>query len=838
MRRMTTMNTSMAVPRRRPRTERAAATTAAKRAVPRPRRVPAGRHRPGRGRRPRGAALRRRRRSGWPRNSRLRRRRTGGILTAVGRGASSAPTAASPSSGTVGNGQRLGVDVDAHVVPTANLRVHRKKHLGLAKTFNCERCPGLVFGRIYELRRHNATTHGEEAGDTSARRFVCNDCGTAFNRMDALKRHIRRSQESIPCRVRLGLSGPGELQYEEPMAGQATGPVSPPGHHEAHAAQFLAPMPAAYPDGPYSAVADGHTTLGALLNGATRRLPDPSPAAPAFGAQPFEYGRQSPVYEFVAPSPAGSMRTPHYGHGEYGLPGRNGNAPYGPGTPVPASPLDLLAMVSPEPYSIGANGAAAGSAADRTYSPKAEEAVEDPNLAPANEPPANPVDFVPYPLLAAALLPSLPIPAPLKPLSTLYPNIPASLLPPWPVASYLISQFFEFDYVRMAGLHPPTFYDEVATGRVDPSLLLGTLLSGIRMADPEIGLAKARASGPAWERVFASDGGWARELRDECLHRLFSEWEALQRLPNLELDPASPDPVLLARLTNLMFFCHQCRYNAVVLGLASHHARIMEVFNGLFRLMRFGELAVDSVPPDPRNLPEYIRSEMRSRQCVIYILSDPVKADNSGILPVLYPPPPFERDGQGRWTTGWANMRMCSLPEVFLDALPASSTAPELWAGMLEAERTINLPGPPYRVTTSLLPVLSEPSPYTLGELYFRWSLPRDSPLRRSLSRYVGRGCLRGGYIWLQMAMADMWNRFVRCRRYFLARGWRLHAPPEGVTEEERAARRMRAELAEGTAEFFADLHREIAALVEQADGRGLRDLCEREWGRKWRPCL
>ncbi|KAI9006462.1 hypothetical protein DFJ74DRAFT_599846, partial [Hyaloraphidium curvatum] len=72
----------------------------------------------------------------------------------------------------------------------ANLRLHSKKHLGPRQTFSCPRCPNLAFGRVYELRRHQATAHGE-GGAPPARTHVCPDCGSSFNRADALKRHRR-----------------------------------------------------------------------------------------------------------------------------------------------------------------------------------------------------------------------------------------------------------------------------------------------------------------------------------------------------------------------------------------------------------------------------------------------------------------------------------------------------------------------------------------------------------------------------------------------------------------------------------------------------------------------
>ncbi|KAI9016122.1 hypothetical protein DFJ74DRAFT_608998, partial [Hyaloraphidium curvatum] len=82
-------------------------------------------------------------------------------------------------------------DCGASFKRQANLRLHMKKHTGEVETFTCERCPGTVFGRIYELKRHNVVTHGEPGATPSIQKHVCEACGTEFRRGDALKRHRR-----------------------------------------------------------------------------------------------------------------------------------------------------------------------------------------------------------------------------------------------------------------------------------------------------------------------------------------------------------------------------------------------------------------------------------------------------------------------------------------------------------------------------------------------------------------------------------------------------------------------------------------------------------------------
>ncbi|KAI9022019.1 hypothetical protein DFJ74DRAFT_606799, partial [Hyaloraphidium curvatum] len=73
----------------------------------------------------------------------------------------------------------------------ANLRVHEKKHTGEAEVFTCELCPGIEFGRVYELRRHMVVTHGAPGATPSIQKHVCSECGSEFRRADALKRHLR-----------------------------------------------------------------------------------------------------------------------------------------------------------------------------------------------------------------------------------------------------------------------------------------------------------------------------------------------------------------------------------------------------------------------------------------------------------------------------------------------------------------------------------------------------------------------------------------------------------------------------------------------------------------------
>lgn len=797
--------------------------------------------------------------------------------------------------------------------------MHKKKHLGLTPTFSCDIC-NLTFGRVYELRRHNATQHSADVGeDGDTRRFTCSECGTKFNRLDALKRHERRSKESVPCRVRLGIKGePGE-----PVAGQAAAPskrkaesvansrrrssasqssfsASPPQYEVSPttmaakdttmsspviAEQFTAAMPDYQSGLPLQVPpCDEHPPLQGLLPPLTNGhmngvLPPIDQALPSSHGRPFGapysngsphpgpypyfgshlapdshyYQTGSPVYDFTAPSP-GAAHTP-YGQGPDYTAWKLDRAGimFGPGTPVPASPLDLLAMVSPEPSSIVpppgiSNGHGAetaetpgGPGQTSTPGPAAPPPKKDVFLAPAPDHSAELIQSVPYPVLVQALFPARPTPAPVRPLAALYPTLPPSLLPPWPITSYLISQCIEYDHVRVAVLHPPTFYDEVATGRADPNTLLSVMWSGARMADPDVGRQKARACRDSnWEHIFASDGAWMIELREECLRRAFAEWEALKQLPTLDLDTKNPDPDLLSRLTNFAVFAFISRVCCTILGASDVVARLTKIMVQVFPLLKFGELPIDLAPPDPSDLPSFVNRDLRVRRCIIFHLGDMTDADSHGRQPSLVPDPAaITTEANGRYKIGWANMRLSMGPGILFDALPSTSTTPEVWAGILETTATIPLPNKPYKkLTLSVLPLLTDFYAPTLGEIYTRYSLPINDPRRKFISQTLGRGILRNSYIWMQMVLTDIWARFVRVKIYFRSRGWRLHAPPLGDSREERDGRRMRDELLNGIGEFFAELHPEIALLVEKADGRGLRMLCEREWGRTWRSCL
>ena len=611
----------------------------------------------------------------------------------------------------------------------------------------------------------------------------------------------------------------------------------------------------------------GHTSQSSAgVSGINNYSASPHPYMGYYGQtlapQDYHYAASSPVYDFAAGSPAtNNNATPSYaGLNDLGawrpvklaerLNGANGI--FSPGTPVPASPLDLLAMVSPEPSSIALNQAplrengeihgedfSTISDSAPAYEPMARHApvaTKSFHSPSSDSSYADLISKIPYPVLAATLFPPRFTPAPINPLTTLYPTLPPSLLPPWPVTSYLISQFVEFDHVRIVVLHPPTFYDEVVTGQADPNLLLAIMWSGIRMADPGVGRAKARQCGGQWEHVFAADGRWAQELQEECLRRSFSEWEVLKQAP--DLDVTNPDPVLLSRLTNMLSFIYIVRVCCTVIGASL--LKVTRICNALVPKLKTGELPIDLAPYDYMDLPTLVRRELRVRRHLLVSLADTTFADTHGILPELMgDPASFELDSTGSYKQKWANMRLGIGPGVLFDALPPASTTPEVWAGIVETVHSLPHPLAPHKtIEVSVLPVISNFFSPIFGEVFTHLSKPINDPHRKYISQVIGRGCLRNGYIWMQLALSDIWARFVRIKLYYVSRGWRLHAPPLGDSREEKEGRKMREELMSGIGEFFAELPPEIAKLVEQADGKGLRTACEREYGRTWRSCL
>ncbi|KAI8816493.1 uncharacterized protein EV422DRAFT_501156, partial [Fimicolochytrium jonesii] len=64
-----------------------------------------------------------------------------------------------------------------------NLQSHVEIHdPNRARAYDCPTCPRKFF-KHHDLARH-LVTHAQE------KRFVCNDCGKRYSRVDALKRHI------------------------------------------------------------------------------------------------------------------------------------------------------------------------------------------------------------------------------------------------------------------------------------------------------------------------------------------------------------------------------------------------------------------------------------------------------------------------------------------------------------------------------------------------------------------------------------------------------------------------------------------------------------------------
>ena len=71
------------------------------------------------------------------------------------------------------------------------------------------------------------------------------------------------------------------------------------------------------------------------------------------------------------------------------------------------------------------------------------------------------------------------------------------------------------------------------------------------------------------------------------------------------------------------------------------------------------------------------------------------------------------------------------------------------------------------KVDLAVLPLLKDFYAPSLGDVHTRFALPLNDPRRKYVSKVLGEGILRTGYIWMQMALTDIWARFVRVKQQY-----------------------------------------------------------------------
>lgn len=693
------------------------------------------------------------------------------------------------------------------------------------------------------------------------RSYVCEHCGAAFTRGDALKRHLKTSKNGKTCtnrplKKRVASGGRGSLSGDDDdgespsSSGVAnTPPVSSSG--TASRPRRSAPVASARSAGsgatatasaPSSSYAPAMTAVAnnyAAMAG-TQQPPAGYGAPASDGRYAYEYQQSAyPVqpspapshqtgYESYAPSPyypmapqAGALfGMPGYGpratdFDAYGSPGATNNYYPSMYSPVPQPQQAMNSHYGRDPthdayYMAAHPQAPVSSAAAAGYrQPQPENPLPEPTRPPAAQvaKPEPALSVKPEPVRADEPL--------LSTEQTGYPGIPPDLFPDWDAAEKLVELHFHYHSSLHSFIHQPTFMHRMSLRIADANLLLTLMWSGLVMVSHD------NEQGERLLSLFDE-----KKMGDTCLERL--QDEAAKILAEVQYQSVDPDRVVTLLQALLMA-------RTVLIGKAFPlDNNLHTLVNQLHPYAKLGMLPGDSVRRDPRDLGAWIWAEERARLSMLTILSDTAISDVTGTLPKWLPnkgrlerfrdpsqpgSSAIEPGSAGHDPYPWLDLCMPCPDGVFegLPPVPVSQADYELWRARDEAQSGI----------------LDHVKLHTVREIVSWMDLVPGSQERRRVVDYAVGGILKHGVSFFLVVFSDLYARTIVCRDFFSKNGFKLYDPPQGDSAEEKEARLLRSNAVLGLDDFFKALPEEIQKLDELADGAGLRELAGRWWGKQ-----
>lgn len=417
-----------------------------------------------------------------------------------------------------------------------------------------------------------------------------------------------------------------------------------------------------------------------------------------------------------------------------------------------------------------------------------------------------------------------PLPGPSE-LAALYPEVPGQFFSPEPVMSYLLQQFEEYDHVKVPVLHMPTFRRDLAAGYADPAVLTAVLWSAMRMSNPNDLVELASNLPPdSYDPLFLDMEMHRLETSGYCFRRVLDDWEALQ--VELEEHAENEDPLLLDRLANLTRAALLLIESCMAVGLQTIANRFHRIILEAVPYLKFGQLSLDLVPKDLDDS-EILAAELRSRLFVAIFNARAMIMDALDLpLHEAWSDVKYDR-AVGAYTPQWANLWV-PLPDDLFDRLPPMPLTAEEKSEWREAFGN-NDNG----ASDSVHSIFASLTRRRIGDLFVWMQLPFGHPHRARMTKEFGSQFFVAGYRGVQLLFYGIAEKFLHVKQFFVSKGWLLYAPPP-ESEGETAVVQLRGILNQ----IWLDLPTEVRTFVDECDGRAVRELSARHWGRTRRGCL
>lgn len=467
--------------------------------------------------------------------------------------------------------------------------------------------------------------------------------------------------------------------------------------------------------------------------------------------------------------------------------------------------MDLLAYASEDVVSMGGSTA---DLADLLLS--TENFVED-------EPLPSIVDrMFPQPTLHA-------LPGP-SDLADMYPCVPSAFFMPEPILSYVLRQFQEYVHVRTSVVHPPTFRRQLETGKAHPCLILAIFWAGMRMADPAdiTELVRIIPKDEHGEMLYADTEKYRFAAGGEVLRHILRDWEKIK--PVLEAARADdvaewvdPPEGFDDFMRAVVITCE----NALAAGLHSFTKRLHEIGLTAFSYLNFGRRLEDLLPKTTANPEELMRSELRSRLCTSLLNMRIAVAELADLISGISEDASKVRILEdGTYAPDWANVQT-PMDDNLFDRLPPADDV-EAWTDI-----HVSAESPTLHQLLSMLPI------HPIGDIFISLQLAPDDARRVALAQDIGSTTYSAGYSATRLYTSAILEMFLRTKKLFNDRGWKLYAPPPGSEGEASVT-----ELRSAVEQIWRGLPEDVRELADASDGRGLRELSALRWGRSRRNCL
>ncbi|KAI9020553.1 hypothetical protein DFJ74DRAFT_757078 [Hyaloraphidium curvatum] len=675
------------------------------------------------------------------------------------------------------------------------------------KKFRCDQC-GEKFGRIYELRRHNAIHQNDKS-------HVCDRCGIGFARKDALIRHMRSAQGSCQRRAQSGglaAKSPKRIKSETSFAEPSPGPDT-----------YQIQMPK-----------DSHRH-------AEPELEYGSPAQQEYYAAQPDYHVPSPDYH--VPQPEYHVPQPEY-EIEISQPVRAAYPPQAPAPPASAfgrrHSLAASYASSPTLHSPG-TAPSPSMNAGRNAAPAPVAGQPGSYFEPLDQ---QPYSFQPQPSSQAALkalvlpLGPSPVPAVLAPSPTPSASSlggPFALLPLPSNLESLLELYLQHGWIHAPVIHVATVFRKLRRLSATPQT---------REDYDGVGMCPVLAQGIMWTAVrLAEDDREVERWGAACWRNIEAWAQRLGLVPGTRADPKLGAERRTEECLAFMRAGVVAGNVPIALGRVSDATRLREWCITAHRAAAFGSSVRDAAVPDgaggwttardPKDLAAWIEAEERARTHGFLLLWDAVASDLQSVKGTLVNGGYVLRGGEIRCAErsgaddrdariepgAYNNVPLPCSDYLFEQLSPAPSNPKEVdeWLRRDAASGGI---------------IKWTPIPY--GEAATWGDLPYGSGRRKRLLNFFYGNFLRNGYTCNVVVSSVIAVRLVQLREFCLLKGYRLNDLPTGWSADEARAREMRDKLVLQIKDLWENLPTEVREADEEGDGAKLREIAARWWGPKF----